>query len=196
MVGEGVDTKGVALCTSFLTDRGVQDHTSGFKRSVADLNVVVGTKFEHNLELAGLRSTTVSDVVLVDTVVGHTTDVLSAGVGWAFKRRYITAGFRAMGMPPSSPATDAPFMIFRSRRPRRTTGRLELNRQSVHVASALHPNMADGWRRLLEEESEHQWLTLSLFAVFVAVGAFAINATERFVGDSVENSGHNTKVAL
>ena len=53
----------------------------------------------------------------------------------------------------------------------------------------LHPIMADGWRRLLEEESEHQWLTLSLFAVFVAVGAFAINATEHFVGDSVENSG-------
>lgn len=49
--------------------------------------------------------------------------------------------------------------------------------------------MADGWRRLLEEESEHQWLTLSLFALFVAVGAFAINATDHFVGDSVENNG-------
>ena len=47
--------------------------------------------------------------------------------------------------------------------------------------------MADGWRRLLEEESEHQWLTLSLFAVFVAVGAFAIDATEHFVGDRIVN---------
>lgn len=47
--------------------------------------------------------------------------------------------------------------------------------------------MADGWRRLLEEESEHQWLTLSLFAVFVALGAFAIEATEHFVGDTIVN---------
>ena len=47
--------------------------------------------------------------------------------------------------------------------------------------------MADGWRRLLEEESEHQWLTLSLFALFVALGAFAIEATEHFVGDTIVN---------
>ena len=47
--------------------------------------------------------------------------------------------------------------------------------------------MADGWRRLLEEESEHQWLTLSLFALFVALGAFAIEATEHFVGDMIVN---------
>ena len=43
--------------------------------------------------------------------------------------------------------------------------------------------MAGGWRRLLEEESEHQWLTLSFFVVFVVIGALAINATEHFVGD-------------
>ena len=45
--------------------------------------------------------------------------------------------------------------------------------------------MAGRWRRLLEEESEHQWLTLSLFAVFVVFGAFAIDATEHFVGDQI-----------
>ena len=45
--------------------------------------------------------------------------------------------------------------------------------------------MADGWRRLLEEESEHQWLTLAMFTAFVVVGAFAINATEHFVGDRI-----------
>ena len=45
--------------------------------------------------------------------------------------------------------------------------------------------MAGGWRRLLEEESEHQWLTLSFFIVFVVIGALAINATEHFVGDRV-----------
>ena len=45
--------------------------------------------------------------------------------------------------------------------------------------------MAGGWRRLLEEESEHQWLTLSFFIVFVVIGALAINATEHFVGDRI-----------
>ena len=45
--------------------------------------------------------------------------------------------------------------------------------------------MAGGWRRLLEEESEHQWLTLSFFLVFVVIGALAINATEHFVGDRI-----------
>ena len=47
--------------------------------------------------------------------------------------------------------------------------------------------MAGRWRRLLEEESEHQWLTLSLFALFVLFGAFAIDATEHFVGDRITN---------
>ena len=47
--------------------------------------------------------------------------------------------------------------------------------------------MAGGWRGLLEEESEHQWLTLCLFAVFVVFGAFAIDATEHFVGDQIVN---------
>ena len=47
--------------------------------------------------------------------------------------------------------------------------------------------MAGGWRGLLEEESEHQWLTLCLFAVFVVFGAFATDATEHFVGDQIVN---------
>ena len=50
--------------------------------------------------------------------------------------------------------------------------------------------MAGGWRRLLEEGSEHQWLTLSFFLVFVVIGALAINATEHFVGDrAIEPEG-------
>ncbi|MCH1617087.1 MAG: hypothetical protein L7R83_06200 [Candidatus Poseidonia sp.] len=47
--------------------------------------------------------------------------------------------------------------------------------------------MAGGWRRLLEEESEHQWLTLSFFTLFVLLGAFAISATGHFVGDRITN---------
>ena len=62
-----------------------------------------------------------------------------------------------------------------------------MTKQSLHVAPTPAQFMAGGWRRLLEEESEHQWLTLSLFALFVALGAFAIEATEHFVGDTVVN---------
>ena len=190
VVGEGVDTEGVALCTGFLSNGGVRDHTGGFKRSVANLNVVVGTEFEHDLELAGLRSTTVSNVVLVDTVVGHTTDVLSAGVGWAFQAAVHHSGFSCHRYA-SKQSCDrcslydisAPFIHAQRRATSSSTGKVFM------LLPPLHPIMADGWRRLLEEESEHQWLTLSLFAVFVAVGAFAINATEHFVGDSIENSG-------
>ena len=58
-------------------------------------------------------------------------------------------------------------------------------KQSLHHAPLLAHDMAGRWRRLLEEESEHQWLTLSLFAVFVVFGAFAIDATEHFVGDQI-----------
>ncbi len=60
-----------------------------------------------------------------------------------------------------------------------------VEKQSLHVANTPARPMAGGWRRLLEEESEHQWLTLSLFALFVLIGAFAIDATEHFVGDRI-----------
>ena len=53
------------------------------------------------------------------------------------------------------------------------------------MANTPAQGMAGGWRRLLEEESEHQWLTLSLFVLFVLVGAFAIDATDHFVGDQI-----------
>jgi len=43
--------------------------------------------------------------------------------------------------------------------------------------------MAEGWRKFLEEESEHQWLAIGVFFVFVLIGAFAVDATEHFVGD-------------
>jgi len=59
------------------------------------------------------------------------------------------------------------------------------SQQSIHDAEPAGQAMADGWRRLLEEESEHQWLTLAMFTAFVVVGAFAINATEHFVGDRI-----------
>jgi len=34
--------------------------------------------------------------------------------------------------------------------------------------------MAGRWRRLLEEESEHQWLSIGVFFAFILMGAFAI----------------------
>ncbi|MDG1552405.1 MAG: hypothetical protein P8Q87_02640, partial [Candidatus Poseidonia sp.] len=43
--------------------------------------------------------------------------------------------------------------------------------------------MASRLKALLEEESEHQWLAIGVFFVFILVGAFAIGGTEHFVGD-------------
>ena len=81
VVRVGVDAERVALRTRGVTDGGVADHTGCFERRVADLARVVSAQFEHHGEAAGLSSTAVSDVELHDTVVGHTTDVLAAGVG-------------------------------------------------------------------------------------------------------------------
>lgn len=48
--------------------------------------------------------------------------------------------------------------------------------------------MAKGWRRFLEEESEHQWLAISLFFVFIIIGAFAIHGTSKLTGMDVEKN--------
>ena len=37
--------------------------------------------------------------------------------------------------------------------------------------------MASGLSRLLEEESEHQWLAIGLFALFAVAGGWAVGAT-------------------
>ena len=42
--------------------------------------------------------------------------------------------------------------------------------------------MASGWRKLLEEESEHQWLAIGLFFVFVILGGFLIGGTSSLEG--------------
>ena len=42
--------------------------------------------------------------------------------------------------------------------------------------------MASGWRKLLEEESEHQWLAVGLFFVFVIIGGFLIGGTSSLEG--------------
>ena len=43
-------------------------------------------------------------------------------------------------------------------------------------------SMASGWRKLLEEESEHQWLAIGLFFVFVIIGGFLIGGTSSLEG--------------
>ena len=42
--------------------------------------------------------------------------------------------------------------------------------------------MAKGWRRFLQEESEHQWLAISVFFIFIIIGAFAIHGTSKLTG--------------
>ena len=46
--------------------------------------------------------------------------------------------------------------------------------------------MASGWRKLLEEESEHQWLAIGLFFVFVIIGGFLIGGTSSLEGMVLE----------
>ena len=48
--------------------------------------------------------------------------------------------------------------------------------------STLPTNMASGWRKLLEEESEHQWLAIGLFFVFIIIGGFLIGGTSSLEG--------------
>jgi len=42
--------------------------------------------------------------------------------------------------------------------------------------------MASGWRKLLEEESEHQWLAIGLFFLFIIIGGFLIGGTSSLEG--------------
>ena len=48
--------------------------------------------------------------------------------------------------------------------------------------------MAKGWRKFLEEESEHQWLAISLFFIFIIIGAFAIHGTSKLTGMDITNN--------
>ena len=53
-----------------------------------------------------------------------------------------------------------------------------------------HPaNMARGWRGLLEEESEHQWVAISGFFVFIILGAIAIQGTSSLPGVDYRSNG-------
>ena len=42
--------------------------------------------------------------------------------------------------------------------------------------------MASGWRKLLEEESEHQWLAIGVFFIFIIIGGFLIGGTSSLEG--------------
>ncbi len=49
--------------------------------------------------------------------------------------------------------------------------------------------MAKGWRGLLEEESEHQWVAISGFFVFIILGAIAIQGTSSLPGVDYRSNG-------
>ena len=121
-------------------------------------------KFEDDLELARLRSTSVSDMVLVDTVVGHTTDVLSAGVGWAFQAAVHHSGFTCHRYASKHPCDRCSLYDISAPFVHALGGAFGPDQAKSSCCPHPTPSMAGGWRRLLEEESEHQWLTLSMFA--------------------------------
>ena len=51
--------------------------------------------------------------------------------------------------------------------------------------------MVEKLRNFLRQESEHQWLSLFIFFLFVLGGAFAISATEHYSGGSIDTSEHS-----
>ena len=49
--------------------------------------------------------------------------------------------------------------------------------------------MAKGWRSLLEEESEHQWIAITGFFVFIILGALVIQGTATLPGVDYRSNG-------
>jgi len=183
VVREGVDTESVPLCACFLTDGGVGDHTSSLKGRVANLHVVIGPQFEHDGELAHLCGTAVADVVLVNSVVGNTADVFAAGVGRSLQAA-VHDGWFTCHRYASKQACDRCSLYDISADGARA-GKRARCQQRLHGLMASPCIMAEGWRRYLEEESEHQWLAISGFFIFILLGGFALEATSDFVGDDM-----------
>lgn len=58
-----------------------------------------------------------------------------------------------------------------------------------HVLDSHPASMAKGWRSLLEEESEHQWVAITGFFVFIILGALVIQGTSTLPGVNYSNNG-------
>ena len=58
-----------------------------------------------------------------------------------------------------------------------------------HVLVSHPASMAKGWRSLLEEESEHQWVAITGFFVFIILGALLIQGTSTLPGVNYSNNG-------
>ena len=183
MVRERVDAESVTLCTGLLTDGGIGNHTGGLKGCVADLHIVVSTQFEHDGELPHLCSTAVTDVVLVNSVVGNTADVLTASVGRSLQAA-VHDGWFTCHRYASKQACDRCSLYDISAEGARAA-EVAHPQQRLHGLKAPPQRMAEGWRRYLEEESEHQWLAISGFFIFILLGGFALEATSDFVGDDM-----------
>ena len=52
------------------------------------------------------------------------------------------------------------------------------------------------WRKMLQQESEHQWLAITAFFVFVILGAILIKGTSHLPGvDLIDNElGNNHRI--
>ena len=182
MVGEGVDTQGASAHRLpggwwNLNDTSALEPCGGFEhRCRHGVQGPLGIALP--LQHVGCRQE------LHDTVVGDTTDVLSAGVGWAFQAAAHHSGFTCHRSASKHPYDHSLYDISaHGTNHGRATASFFPRKQSLRGG---HYRMMHGWTvcRLLEEESEHQWLTLHV-ALFVLFGAFAIDATEHFVGDRI-----------
>ena len=158
---------------------------------MSNLTVIVRPQFDNNRELPSFSSSSITDMELHDTVIGYTANILTSGVSRTFQTAIHRCGFSCHNRPPSNTAIDAPFITS----PHdslivnlRNKAEKYVFYQSLHGVYILPENMAKGWRRFLEEESEHQWLAISLFFVFIIIGAFAIHGTSKLTGMDLENN--------
>jgi hypothetical protein len=58
-------------------------------------------------------------------------------------------------------------------------------------SSILPISMVEKLRNLLRQESEHQWLSLFVFFLFVLAGAYAISVTSHYSGGAIDESEHS-----
>ena len=195
VVGEGVDSKSVALSPSLLTDGRIRNNTGCFERSVTDLHVVVGAQFEDDRELARLSSNTVSDVVLVDSVVRDTTDKLASGVRGSLQSAIHGCRFACHNELSKQPCDQwFPYHPSASAFAGHTASRSNLlphyeGDKRIHVLHSFARFMAKGWRGYLEEESEYQWVAMAGFFIFILLGAVAIQGTTNLPGVAVGAQG-------
>ena len=95
---------------------------------------------------------------LHNPVVWNTTDILASSIYGPFSLRYIFAGLRAM-LDTSGRVSDPPSLYDH------TDAKFASPRRVMVMDRLRLGLLMSGWKRLFEEESEHQWLSFAVFTI-------------------------------